>query len=124
MRGAIKAGHKFQTEVLIGDSLKTFAKTVKGLKYRACYDELENYLKQRNPGKVFILYGLRRTGKTTMIRQAISSLSKVDFEKTAFIQVKPGVTLSDINSDLKWLASKEYQPACKSWHPKNIKTRL
>ena len=44
-----------------------------------------------------------------MIRQAISSLSKVDFEKTAFIQVKPGVTLSDINSDLKWLASKEYQ---------------
>lgn len=109
MRISIKAGHKFQTEVLIGDSLKAFAKTVEGMKHRACYDELENYLKQRNPGKVFILYGLRRTGKTTMIRQAISSLSKVDFEKTAFIQAKPGVTLSDINLDLKWLASKEYQ---------------
>lgn len=108
-RVSIKANRKFRTEVLIGDSLETFAKTVKGLKYRACYDELENYLEQRNPGKVFILYGLRRTGKTTMIRQAISSLSKREFDKAAFIQVKPGVTLGDVNDDLKWLASKEYQ---------------
>ena len=108
-RVAVKADHIFRTEVLISESLNSFAKTVKGLKYRACYDELEKYLEQGNPGKVFILYGLRRTGKTTMIRQAISSLSKNDFARAAFIQVKPGITLGDINSDLKWLISKEYQ---------------
>lgn len=108
-RVSAKTDYGFHTDVLIGDSLKAFAKTVKGLKHRACYDELENYLEHQNPGKVFILYGLRRTGKTTMIRQAISALSKKDFDKAAFIQVKPGVTLGDINSDLKWLTSKEYQ---------------
>ncbi len=70
---------------------------------------LEDYLERGYTGKVFILYGLRRTGKTTLIKQAIASLSLSDFSKTAFIQVNPGDTLGDINADLKWLSGKGYK---------------
>lgn len=37
--------------------------------------------------KVFILYGLRRTGKTTMIRQAILKMTDEQKNQTAFIQI-------------------------------------
>lgn len=99
----------FRTSVLIGDALKRFADPIKDLHRRDCFVEIENYLEQDHPGKVFILYGLRRTGKTTLIKQAILSLTEQDFSKTAFIQLKPGDTLGDINSDLKLLSDKEYK---------------
>lgn len=35
--------------------------------------------------KVFILYGLHRTGKTTMIRQILLDMSDTDLAKAAFI---------------------------------------
>ena len=43
--------------------------------------------------RVFILYGLRRTGKTTLIRQVIAEMNEEDFSKTAFIQVSAGIGL-------------------------------
>ena len=58
---------------------------------------------------MFILYGLRRTGKTTLIRQAILEMEPEAFDRTAFIQVRPGTSLGDINHDLKWLFDHQYK---------------
>ena len=51
--------------------------------------------------------GLRRTGKTTLIRQAILNMTEEDFIRTAFIQVKPGDNLASIHHDLKWLTEND-----------------
>lgn len=100
--------YTFKSDVLIGKALKPLAESVRGFERRSCYAELEGFLERSYPGKVFILYGLRRTGKTTLIRQAIASMQECEFNRTAFIQVKPGITLGEINSDLKWLRDHEY----------------
>ena len=101
--------YTFKSDVLIGKALKPLAESVRGFERRSCYAELESFLERSYPGKVFILYGLRRTGKTTLIRQAIASLSARDFDRAAFIQVKPGITLGEINADLRWLRDHDYQ---------------
>ena len=106
---SVSSEHKFKTEVLIGTALKAFVDTVRGFRHRSCYEQLSDYLNNSNFGKVFILYGLRRTGKTTLIRQSIASFTEQEFEKTAFIQVRLGISLGDINTDLKWLSAHGYR---------------
>ena len=59
--------------------------------------------------KVFILYGLRRTGKTTLIRQIIYNMSDEDRNKTVFIQINPTNTLADVNKDLRKLETLGYK---------------
>lgn len=109
IQGKNAASYAFRTQVLIGADLKKFVDPIRNLQRRDCFDALEDYLERDYIGKVFILYGLRRTGKTTLIKQAIASFSQNDFERTAFIQVNTGDTLGDINADLKWLSEKGYK---------------
>ena len=101
--------YTFKSDVLIGKALKPLTESVRGFERRSCYRELESFLEQSYPGKVFILYGLRRTGKTTLIRQAIASLPDREFDRAAFIQVKSGITLGEINADLRWLRDHDYK---------------
>lgn len=101
--------HKFNTYVRIQEQLKTYAAQVKQYKKRECYKQLADYVFGEHQDKVFILYGLRRTGKTTLIRQALLDMSPEQFSKAAFIQVKSKDTLSDINSDLQYLESQGYR---------------
>ena len=101
---AIGSIPQFRTNVSVDQALKRFVQPIVQLQKRDGYQELENYLQHESDGRVFILCGLRRTGKTTMIRQVIANMSLDNFSKTAFIQVKPGDTLGDINMDLKWLS--------------------
>lgn len=108
---APKAVYEFKTKVSISNSLQRFVKPVANLRRRDGYGELENYLYRDSDGKVFILCGLRRTGKTTLIRQAIAAMEPAVFERTAFIQITPGDDLGDINSDLKWLEENDYKYA-------------
>ena len=108
-RKASKADHEFKTTVSIGNALARFVKPVAEYRRRDGYQELEKYLYQESFGKVFILYGLRRTGKTTLIRQAIAAMKPEDFGRTAFIQVRPGDHLGDVNFDLRWLEENRYK---------------
>ena len=59
--------------------------------------------------KVFVIYGLRRTGKTTMIRQILTELPETEFRKAAFIQVRSRDTLEDIDEDLGLLETKGFK---------------
>lgn len=104
-----KAVHEFRTTVSIGNALERFVKPVAEYRRRDGYQEIEKYLYQDSFGKVFILYGLRRTGKTTLIRQAIAAMKPEDFDRTAFIQVRPGDNLGDVNFDLRWLEENRYK---------------
>lgn len=101
--------HKFNTYVRTREPLKAYAAQVKQYKKRECYKQLADYVFGEHQDKVFILYGLRRTGKTTMIRQALLDMSPEQFEKAAFVQIKSTDTLSDINSDLQYLESQGYR---------------
>lgn len=100
---------KFITKVIIGEELLRFSNPVCNFKKRQCYESLENYIYHEASAKVFILYGLRRTGKTTMIRQMINSMSSDDLRHCAFIQVRPENTLANLNTDLKLLADNNYK---------------
>ena len=93
--------HDFITNVRIGDSLRTYAGAVRGYKKRNCYEQLHEYVYGDSTDRVFILFGLRRTGKTTLIRQILADMSDADLKKAAFIQVTVKNTLADINKDLK-----------------------
>lgn len=101
--------HSFNTYVRVDEPLKTFALPVKDYKKRECYEQIANYVFGEHQDKVFILYGLRRTGKTTLIRQLLLDMSAEQFGKAAFIQIKSTDTLSDINSDLQYLESQGYK---------------
>lgn len=56
-------------------------------KTRDCFFQIKNYLdKTEHQSKICAVYGLRRTGKTTLLKQAIESLSEIQKEKTLYIE--------------------------------------
>ena len=93
----------FTTNVRTGETLRSFAKSVRGYRRRECFQQLYDYLYGDPQDKVFILYGLRRTGKTTMIRQIFAEMRDTELVKAAFIQITAKDTLADVNRDLKIL---------------------
>lgn len=99
----------FKTKVLVGDRLKSLVSVIRNYKKRECIQSLRDYIFKDIADKVFILYGLRRTGKTTLIRQIILELSESDFNKAAFIQVTSRDSLSDIDEDLRLLEKNGYK---------------
>ena len=72
-------------------------------KKRECIRVLRDYIFGPAQDRVLIIYGLRRTGKTTMIRQILTELSPEEFKKAAFIQVTTGDSLADVDTDLRLL---------------------
>lgn len=100
---------EYKTIVRMGNVLRSQTDIVKKYKKRECFDKLKEYIYGDLSDKVFILYGLRRTGKTTMVRQLIAEMPEEDFSKAVFIQARKGDTLSDINSDLRLLEASGYK---------------
>lgn len=99
----------FFSAVKRGQELLSFVEPVKALKKRECFSKLHNYVYGDSTDRVFILYGLRRTGKTTLIRQVISEMSAEILNQTAFIQINSNVDLAKINIDLKQLSKQGYR---------------
>ena len=104
-----KLEHTFLTNVRTGSALRSFAAPVKGFKKRDCFRALHDYLYGPQQDKVFILYGLRRTGKTTLIRQILLEMTDEELAKTAFIQITGKDTLASVNQDLKSLEEAEFR---------------
>ncbi len=104
-----RVSYEFNTHVILGYELKNLVIDSNKLNKRKCYDVILNYLNDSNYGKVFILYGLRRTGKTTLIKQIISNMNLDIFNKTAFIQITRKDSFASFNKDLKLLQSEGYK---------------
>lgn len=94
---------------LIGKRLRQYAEPVKAWEKRDCFHQLEQYLYGAHTDKVLILYGLRRTGKTTLIRQLIGEMTEEALGRTAFIQVRSTDTLGKLYDELDLLAESGFQ---------------
>ena len=99
----------FKTTVRTGRQLRAQIALTKRYKKRECISELREYVFGTQQDKVFIIYGLRRTGKTTMIRQILTELPEAAFKKAAFIQVRSKDTLEDVDADLRVLEEKGFR---------------
>lgn len=100
---------QFRCTVRIGEELERFVKPVAKWVKRECYQQLHDYVYGDIHDRVYILYGLRRTGKTALIRQLISEMDTSMRNKTVFIQIQDSKTLDDVNQDLKVLEEKGYR---------------
>ena len=99
----------FATTVRTGAALRAFSAPIRNYKKRACFQQLHNYIYGSVQDRVFILYGLRRTGKTTMIRQIFAEMSDAELAKSAFIQTTTKNTLPEVNRDLQYLQTQGFQ---------------
>lgn len=99
----------FLTNVRTGNLLRSFSEPIRNMCKRECYTQLHNFIYGEQQDKVFILYGLRRTGKTTMIRQIFVEMDDDELEKAVFIQVTAKDTLANVNHDLKILEAQGYR---------------
>ena len=102
-----KAMHEDKTEYVTivrrGAELRAFMKPALNYRRRECYARLRDYVLGPQQDKVFVIYGLRRTGKTTMIRQILADMDEKMLDQTAFIQITAKNTLADVNKDLRAL---------------------
>lgn len=106
---AAPEGTHYNSIIKCGRELVDFVAPVKKLKKRECYIKLHDYVYGDSTDRVFILYGLRRTGKTTLIRQLIAEMAADMRRQTAFIQITPGIDLAKINLDMRKLADQGYR---------------
>ena len=100
---------EFKTTVRTGSRLRAQIAVTKKYKKRECIRELRDYVFGSQTDKVFVIYGLRRTGKTTMIRQILTELPETEFRKAAFIQVRSRDILEDIDEYLRLLETKGFK---------------
>lgn len=96
----------FNTAVVIGEELQRLVNRVLDFEKRDCYSILRKFVEGNYDGKVCILYGLRRTGKTTLLLQMISNLP---VEKTAYIKVQTTDNMSALTKDLRLLFKNGYR---------------
>ena len=100
---------KFETSVVIGNRLIAMTKGVRNWKERDCFKQLQKYLNSDATDRVCLIFGLRRTGKTTMLRQAVLKMTPDQAEKTAYIKAKGTDTMAAINRDLEKLLELGYE---------------
>ncbi len=93
----------FETNVITGADLLALSENVRGWEKRDCYQQLDTYLHTRQNDRVCLLFGLRRTGKTTMLRQAVLDMAPEDAAKTAYIKATVLDAMAALNRDMKRL---------------------
>ena len=99
---------EFHTNVVTGAGLQALANSVAKYGKRDCFSTLQKFVNGSYDGKICILYGLRRTGKTTLLFQMLSELP---IEKTAYIKVQTTDDMSRLTKDLKALFELGYRYA-------------
>ncbi len=99
----------FETNVKTGKELAQMVAGVKLLEKRDIYQWIPKYLQSDVKTRVCVIYGLRRTGKTTMLFQAIADMSQEDFAKTAYIKLRTKDIMNNVTRDLDKLWNLGYR---------------
>ena len=94
---------QFNLRVMYGNDLKDFSAQTQTFQKRDCYDQIQNYLYGETLDKVCLVYGLRRTGKTTMLRQCLYEMNDADFSRSVYIKATVNDTMASLNKDLQQL---------------------
>ena len=97
---------EFHTNVVTGTGLQALANSVAKYGKRDCFSTLQKFVAGSYDGKICILYGLRRTGKTTLLFQMFSELP---IERTAYIKMQTTDDMSRLTKDLKVLFELGYR---------------
>ena len=94
---------QYNTRVVMGEELRAFAEGARQWGKRECFAQLSAYLASDSYDKVCVVYGLRRSGKTTMIRQSMYAMGQKDLARAAYIKATTQDTMASLNKDLKKL---------------------
>lgn len=101
----------YETKIVYGDNLRKMVKTVKGLKKRDCFGRIEKFLHGTDRTRVCALYGLKRTGKTTLLLQTIAEMSEEEFSKCFYAKMNTENTMAQITRDLEKMFDNGYRYA-------------
>lgn len=91
----------FIMNAITGSGLLEMAETAREFKKRDCYEKISSYLYGKPADKVCLVYGLRRTGKTTLLKQLILDMKEEDRKQTIYIKARVGESIADLNKDIK-----------------------
>lgn len=108
-KGILKETISFECNVIVGRELLALSQDVDGWEKRDCYSQLQEYLYHGERTRICLVYGLRRTGKTTMLRQAVADMTKDDQLKSAYIKTRRSDTMAMVNRDMKKLFDAGYK---------------
>ncbi len=101
---------KFKTHVISGEALSKAVKNTHSLQKRDCFGKLQKYLQdEKDWTRVCAVYGLRRTGKTTMLFQAIDAMPKEERAKAVYTKIRTTDVMDDLLHDLKILQEEGYR---------------
>ena len=97
--------YELNSSITHGEVLKTFIESARQFQSRDCIARLDKYVKGPAQDKVCVVYGLRRTGKTTMLKHEMLTFTEEQLTHTAYIKARTTDTISSINKDIKLLQS-------------------
>lgn len=106
---AIPRPIEFETSVVIGERLLAMTKGVRNWQERDCFEQLQAYLNSDSTDRVCLIFGLRRTGKTTMLRQAVLKMTPSQAARTAYVKAKGTDTMAAMNRDLEKLQERGFE---------------
>ena len=95
-----KSAPGFAMNVTTGEPLAVFAESVAKYRKRDCYGIIRDYVYGETSDRVCVLYGLRRTGKTTLIKQIINDFDSTMFSRSAYIKCRTSDTVAALNGDM------------------------
>ena len=84
----------FAINAAYGKDLEKFIQSVKDFQKRDCFSKIDEYVNSPASDKVCVVYGLRRTGKTTLLKQQMLALGKSRFSRTVYIKARVSDTIS------------------------------
>ena len=103
------AAVKYEMNVMTGDALRTLIGSAGDLEKRKCISGIRTYLYGRVTPRVCSVYGLRRTGKTTMLYQLMDEMNTENYAKTAYIKARKNQTMTMLDRDMKKLYENDYR---------------
>ena len=102
--------HVFNTDVSYGEKLRKLSRVYLEYKHRFCYNILDNFINDDTiVNRLFALYGLRRTGKTTLMMQSINSFNIRYFYMLAYLKCGKNNTFKELIDDIKFLLSQGFK---------------
>ena len=95
----------FKMAALFGEPLLNMANSAAKYERRDCFSKIQNFLKTPAADKVCLVFGLRRTGKTTLLKQLVLAMNEEEQKSCIYIKATTENTIEELNADLK-LANK------------------
>ena len=92
---------EFKMSALYGEALLKMAQTASQYERRDCFSKIQDFLKTPAADKVCLVFGLRRTGKTTLLKQLILAMNEEEQKSAIYIKASTENTIEELNADLK-----------------------